>query len=248
MARAYVEAGSRIILTNTFRANRIALGAHAPAVDVAAVNRAGVKISRRAAARRQALVFASVGPSGKLLIAGQLSEAELCEAFAEQSQALARAGADGIVIETMSDLAEARIAVRAALATGLPVVACMAFDSGKNKDRTMTGVTPRQAAQELTRAGAHVIGANCGVGVEQAIALCAELAAASDRPVWIKPNAGLPEWCDGRVIYRVESAGFAACVPALVAAGARFVGGCCGTSPPFIAAICARLGYPAGSA
>jgi len=164
VARLYVQAGSQVILTNTFRANRIVVSSRDPGVDVAAINRAGVEISRRAAAGK-ARVFASIGPSGKLLMTGDVTEEELRSAFAEQARALAEAGADAIVIETMSDLAEAKIALEAAKATGLMTVTCMVYDSGKNKDRTMMGVTPEQAAEELGAAGADVIGANCGNGI-----------------------------------------------------------------------------------
>jgi methionine synthase I (cobalamin-dependent) len=238
VARAYVEAGSRIILTNTFRANRVAFRTHQD--RIADLNRAGVEISRRAT-QGGALVFASIGPSGKLLITGEIDEAELAAAFAEQSQALADAGADGLVVETMADIVEARIAVAAAVATGLPVVGCMVFDSGKNRDRTMTGVTPQEAALELTRAGAHVIGANCGVGIEDGPAICEALASGSTRPIWIKPNAGLPELVAGTVVYRTDPETFAGYLPTLIAAGARFIGGCCGTTPAFVQALHKRL-------
>lgn len=241
VARAYVEAGSRIILTNTFRANRIALGAQLHGASLADINRAGAEISRRAAGVGKALVFASIGPSGKMLIARQITEEVLIATFTEQVQALAAAKADGLVVETMSDLSEACIAVRVAVAIGLPVVACMAFDSGKSKDRTMTGVTPQQAAEELTRAGAHVVGANCGVGIEQSVAICQAMASATDRPIWIKPNAGIPELVDDKVVYLTDPETFASHVPKLVEAGASFIGGCCGTSPRYIAAVRARL-------
>jgi len=143
VARAYVEAGSGIILTNTFRANRIALQRYGEEQHVTEINRAGAQISCRAAAGR-AKVFASIGPSGKLLMTHEVDEAALAAAFGEQARALAEGGADGLVLETMSDLAEARIALEAALATGLPVVACMVFDSGRNRDRTMMGVSPNK--------------------------------------------------------------------------------------------------------
>ncbi|NCC33719.1 MAG: homocysteine methyltransferase, partial [Chloroflexia bacterium] len=133
VANAYVDAGSRIILTNTFGANRFTLARHGLSEKVAEINRAGVEISRRAADGR-ALVFASIGPSGKMLMMGDVSEDDLHAAFAEQARAMADAGADGIVIETMSDPAEAKLAVAAAKKTGLPVVGCMVFDSGPAKD------------------------------------------------------------------------------------------------------------------
>jgi len=240
VARSYVEAGSDVILTNTFRSNRIALGELAGQVSIEELNRAGVGISRRAA-RGQARVFATIGPSGKLLITGQVDEPTLSLAFREQVRALTEAGADGLVVETMTDLTEARLAVDAAVATGLPVVACMVFDSGKQRDRTMMGVTVAQAAETLAASGAHVVGANCGIGVEHALPVCRALRAATTLPIWIKPNAGLPELAGGKTIYRTEAATFAAYVPDLVAAGANFIGACCGSTPAFVAAIRTQL-------
>jgi methionine synthase I (cobalamin-dependent) len=235
VARAYVAAGSRVILTNTFGANRIRLAETALADEVAEINRRGVEISRAAAGR--ARVFASMGPSGKMLLTGETTTDQLRAAFEEQARALAEAGADALAVETMSDPAEAEQAVAAARATGLPVVACMVFDSGRNKDRTMMGTTPEQAAMALAAAGADVIGANCGVGIETAAALCQRLHAATDRPIWLKPNAGLPEIIEGRAVYRTTPETFASHAPALIAAGASFIGGCCGTNPQFIKAL-----------
>ena len=240
VARAYVEAGSRIILTNTFRANRLALARYGLAERVAEINRAGVEISKRAAAGR-ALVFASIGPSGRMLLAGETTEEELAGAFEEQARALAGAGADGLVIETMADLAEARLALNAALPTGLPVVVSLVFDSGRGKDRTMMGVTPEQAARELQHAGAHVIGANCGQGVAGYVEICRRLHAATDLPIWIKANAGMPEFVQGKAVYRMTPEQYAAYVPALLEAGASFIGGCCGTTPAFIQAMAVVL-------
>jgi methionine synthase I (cobalamin-dependent) len=236
VARAYLEAGSQVILTNTFGANRIRLGEQAVADRLAEINARGVEISLKAAAGR-ARVFASIGPTGKLLMSGEVTEAELRAAFAEQAQALAQARPDGLVVETMSDLEEAKLAVSAARETGLPVVACMVFDSGKDKDRTMMGTAPEQAAQALTEAGADVIGANCGQGIAGFIAICRRLHAATERPIWIKANAGLPTMVDGRARYSATPDEFAGYIPELIKAGASFIGGCCGTRPDFIAAI-----------
>lgn len=246
VARAYVEAGSQVILTNTFRANRVALDGAGLASRVAEINRAGVEISRRAAGDRAA-VFASIGPSGKMLMTGEVSAEAVRGAFAEQAQALAAAGADALVVETMADLAEARLAVAAARETGLPVVASMVFDAGKKKDRTMMGATPEQVAAALTEAGADVIGANCGCGVAGYVEICRRLSAATARPVWIKANAGMPELVDGRPVYRMTPEEYGAYVPALVEGGARFIGGCCGTNPGFIRAIKGRIARCASS-
>jgi len=238
VAREYVEAGSEVILTNTFRANRIALAEAGLAGEVGGINRAGVEISRRAAARR-ALVFASIGPSGKMLINGEVSAEDLERAFTEQAESLAQAGPDALLVETMSDLEEARIAARAALATGLPVIVSFAFDTGRNRDRTMMGVTPEMAAAEMRAVGVDAVGANCGAGIERFVPLCARLKAASGLPVWIKPNAGLPAWRDGRAVYLGSPEQFAAHLAPLVEAGAAFVGGCCGTTPAFVRALAA---------
>lgn len=240
VARAYVDAGSQIILTNTFGANRLRLRETAPGNRVADLNRAGVEISRAAAAGR-AKVFASIGPSGKMLMTGETTEDELRAAFEEQAVALAAGGADALVVETMADLAEATIAVRAAKGTGLPVVACMVFDSGRQKDRTMMGATPEQAAAALAEAGADVIGANCGQGIAGFHGICQRLKAATQLPIWIKANAGLPQMVDGRPRYTTTPEEFAGHVPELLRQGASFVGGCCGTNPAFIKAVCAAI-------
>jgi 5-methyltetrahydrofolate--homocysteine methyltransferase len=239
VARAYVEAGSQIILTNTFGANRFILERQGLAAQAGEINWSGVAISKRAAAGK-AQVFASLGPSGKMLMMGEVAEADLLAAFAEQTRQMAIAGADGIVIETMADLGEAKIAVAAAKETGLPVVACMTFDSGANHDRTMMGVTPEQAAEGLAAAGADAIGSNCGQGIAGFVAICRRLKAAlkdQNIPIWIKANAGLPQMKDGKTVYAQTPGEFAAFVPALIEAGASFIGGCCGTSPEFIRAV-----------
>jgi 5-methyltetrahydrofolate--homocysteine methyltransferase len=238
--RDYVEAGSQIILSNTFRANRAALADYGLADQAAAISRAGAELSRRAAGDR-ARVFASIGPSGKMLMAGDISAEELLAAYREQAEALAAGGADGLVVETMAELDEALLAIQAAKETGLPVVACMVFDSGADLDRTMMGVTPEQAATALTEAGVDVVGANCGQGIAGYVEICRRMRSATDLPIWIKANAGLPEMIDGQVVYKTTAAEFASHGPALVAAGANFVGGCCGTSPDFIRALCKEL-------
>ncbi len=231
VARAYAEAGSQIILTNTFRANAIAMHGF----DLDAINRAGVAISRRAAP--QARVFASIGPTGKMLVSGEVSREAVSAAFAAQARSLAAAGADALLIETMSDIEEARLAVEAARLTGLPVVISFAFDSGKNKDRTMMGATPETVAAAMVEAGANGVGANCGVGVELAVAICKRLHAACELPIWIKPNAGLPSVEGSTVHYATSAEFFASHFAALRDAGASFLGGCCGSTPEFIRAL-----------
>ena len=241
VARSYVDAGSRVILTNTFGANRIRLAETDMAERVAEINREGARLSQQAAGGG-AKVFASIGPSGKMLIAGEVTPEELSEAFAEQARALAEGGADALIIETMSDLDEAKLAVGAAKQTGLPVVASVVFDSGKDKDRTMMGATPEQIAEGLADAGADVIGANCGLGIEFFAPICRRLKAAAGLPVWIKPNAGMPELVGADTVYKTSAAQFAAGLPALIDAGADFIGGCCGSTPEFVRMMRDSLG------
>jgi methionine synthase I (cobalamin-dependent) len=243
VAKAYVAAGSQVILTNTFGANRIRLRDQGRADEVSRINRRGVEISLAAAAGG-AKVFASIGPTGKLLMDGELGTDELRAVFNEQTQALAQAGAEGLVIETMSELEEARLAVEAARETDLPVVASMVFDSGKAKDRTMMGQTPEQAAQVLSQAGADVIGANCGQGIAGFVSICQRLRSATERPLWIKANAGLPTLVAGQPKYHVGPVEFASYVPELLAAGAGFIGGCCGTTPDFVSELARCIHLP----
>jgi methionine synthase I (cobalamin-dependent) len=240
VVRGYLDAGSQIVLTNTFQANRMSLSGHGLVDRMSEINHAGVEISRRAAEGR-AHVFASMGPSGKMLCMGQVSEEELASVFAEQAGMLAAAEPDALVIETMSDVAEAKLAVVAAKETGLPVIASVVFDAGKDKDRTMMGTTPEQVAEELLAAGADVVGANCGQGPESYVAVCRRLHVAGGGPVWIKPNAGLPRMEDGQVVFDTSPEQFASCATELIAAGACFVGGCCGTTPEFIRALKQRI-------
>ncbi|MDR2346021.1 MAG: homocysteine S-methyltransferase family protein [Planctomycetaceae bacterium] len=236
VAESYVAAGSNVILSNTFGGTRFVLSRHNCADKVEAINRAGVGISIKAA-KDKAKVFASVGPSGMMLISGNVTEQELYDAFLEQVTAIGKENPDGIIIETMSDPAEASIAVKAAKTTGLPVAVSMVFDSGKNKDRTMMGTTPEQAVSILTEAGADIIGANCGQGIDGFIPICKRMRAVTKLPIWMKANAGLPQVVEGKTIYSQSPEEFAEKTKLLIEAGANFIGGCCGTTPNFIAAM-----------
>jgi len=237
VARAYADAGSQVILTNTFRANSIAMP-ELSATELDAVNRAGVDLSKKGAAAR-ALVFASIGPIGKILMSGDVTSEQVSASFAAQAKSLAAAGADALLIETMSDIEEARLAVEAARQTGLPVLASFAFDSGKNKDRTMMGSTPEAVATAMVEAGADAVGANCGVGVESSVAICERLHAACSLPIWMKPNAGLPKMEGTAIRYETSADYFASFFAALRDAQASFVGGCCGSTPEFVRALVA---------
>ncbi len=237
IGEAYVRAGAQIILTNTFGASRIMLERHHLADRTTEINRIGAELSRQAAGNR-ALVFGSVGPTGKLLMMGEGTADELSATFEEQARALKEGGVDGLVIETMSDLEEAVLATKAAAATGLPVVACMVYDSGPDHAHTMMGITPEQAAEALEKAGAWAVGANCGRGPADFYPVCNTFRAATSLPLWMKPNAGMPEMEDGKAVYRMTAQEFAAAARRLwEEAGATFIGGCCGTDPAFIEAL-----------
>ncbi len=236
VARGYVDAGSQVILTNSFGASRMMLARHNLDSKTVEINRAAAAISKKAAAGR-VLVFASIGPTGKMLMMEDCTEDEMLATFTEQATALAAGGADALVVETMGDIAEATIAIKAARTTGLPVIASMVFDAGADKDRTMMGVTPEDAVAALSAAGADVIGSNCGQGIEGFIPICKRMHAVTKLPLWMKANAGLPVMKDGKAIYTITPEQFASRIPELVAAGANFVGGCCGTSPDFIRSV-----------
>jgi len=234
VAAEYVAAGAQIILTNTFCGNRVSLAKHGFDGRADEFNEAGARLSKEAAGE-SVQVFASMGPTGKILMVDEISEDEVYEAFAEQSRALARGGADAIVVETMTELAEIVAAVRAVREnTDLGVVASMTFDSGPEQTDTMMGVSPRQAVEGLTAAGAGMIGCNCGVGIENYIKVARLLRETTDLPIWVKANAGLPELIEGRLVYKESPQEYAAKIPQLIEAGANVIGGCCGTTPEHI--------------
>ncbi|MBT5927594.1 MAG: methionine synthase [Verrucomicrobia bacterium] len=240
VAESYASAGSQIVLTNTFGANRIRLLEASLETQAVAINQKGAELSKTAVGDR-AKVFGSIGPSGKMLCVGEVTAESLSEAFLEQAMALAEGGADGLVIETMSDPEEARLAVHAAKQTQLPVVACMVYDSGKALDRTMMGTTPEKSVEVLIEAGADVIGANCGQGIEGFLPLCKRMKAVCHLPIWIKANAGLPELIEGESVYKTTPEEFIAWVDPLINEGADFIGGCCGTSQDFIRSVAEAL-------
>jgi len=176
IAESYVNAGADIILTNTFGASPIKLAKAGLDASAEEINRRGAEISR-AAAGDETLVFASIGPTGEFMVpVGTLTESELVACFARQARALAQGGANGIVIETFTDLNEAKAALRAVReSTSLPVVVSMTYDKGPKGYATMMGVMPHQAAAELENDGADVVGANCGSGIENIIEIVAAL-------------------------------------------------------------------------
>ncbi len=245
--RRYVEAGSDLIHTNTFGATPIKLAAaglegHCPPRGIKGgelcreVNAAAVELARRAA-RPETFVAGDLGPTGKMLPpVGDASEEELHEAFDEQTAALAQAGVDLFSIETMYDLREARAALAAALATGLPVFASMTFEARPRGHFTIMGERIVPSLGALARAGATAVGFNCSVVAAQMVGMVREAREAIDVALLAQPNAGQPRATGNGVVYDATPEGFAREVLDLVDAGARLVGGCCGTDPDFIRA------------
>jgi 5-methyltetrahydrofolate--homocysteine methyltransferase len=239
--KAYAEAGADFVLTNTFGANPWALRRHRCADALESINRAGAELARRAVPAG-IFILGDIGPTGALLKPlGDATVDQFHEAFLQQANALLAGSADGIIVETMSAVEETVAAVRAAREAGAPfVVASMAFDKTKDGSfRTMMGVRPEYAARALLAAGADIVGANCGTNMAPAdfAALTEALLTAVTCPVIIQPNAGRPELVGDRTVYRLSPEDFASVMRGTVRAGARIVGGCCGTTPAHIAAL-----------
>jgi 5-methyltetrahydrofolate--homocysteine methyltransferase len=236
VATEYIAAGAQLVKTNSFGGNRFKLQSAGLDQRVAEINETAAACSRRAAGD-SVLVMGSIGPTGKMLIMQEVSEDEMLAAFSEQAAALARGGADLILVETMSDLDEARIAVAAAReASGLEIACTMTFEKTVSGEyRSMMGVSPSEMCETIIAAGAQFIGSNCGNGIEQMIPIAAEIrAAAPDTPIIIHANAGMPVLVDGVTTFPETPEEMARHLPALVEAGANIIGGCCGTSPEHI--------------
>lgn len=242
IARQYVLAGSDMVETNSFGANRYKLDYFELDDMVYSLNKAAAEASRKAVGP-DGIVLGSVGPTGKFLITGEVSEAELFSAFEEQARGLRSGGADAIIVETMTDLEEAVIAVRAAKSTGLDVVCTMTFDLLPDGTyRSMMGVAPADMVEPLLEAGADVLGTNCGNGLAGMVNIVREIRSVNaEVPILVHANAGLPEYVDGQTRFPETPEMMAEHVDALVEAGAIILGGCCGTGPDHIRAIRNRL-------
>ncbi len=239
VARRYIDAGADMIESNSFGGTRFKLEHFGLADRVGEINEAAAKISRQAAGPGK-WVIASIGPTGKMLVTGEVSEEDLYAAFKEQAVALAKGGADALCIETMSAPDEAALAIRAAREnTDCEIICTFTFQKGaKGQYRTMMGVSPTQAAQAAVKAGAHIIGPNCGNGMEQMIEIVKEMrAAAPNTPILVHANAGLPKNVGGVDVFPETPQDMASRVKAVIAAGATIIGGCCGTGPDHIRAI-----------
>ncbi len=250
LVRRYAEAGSDIVYTNTFGANRIRLRRFGLEKKVADLNRLAVQIARQGIASAKLnrpspiafpFIVASIGPTGELLEPyGDLEPEAAKAAFAEQAAALSEAGVDAIVCETFTDLKEALICLQAVRSvTQAPVLVSMSFEES---GRTMMGVTPEEAVRRLSDAGAVVVGANCSIGpevVERAVRAMKE--ASSDTMLLAKPNAGKPQLVGEKAVYPVMPDDMATFALSMKGLGVAIIGGCCGTTPEHIAAMAGVL-------
>lgn len=238
--KAYVDAGSDCITTNTFGGSRIMLERHDDGSRVAAINRAAAEIAREALGGTRGYILGDIGPFGGLLEPyGDIPESRVEDAFSEQAEALVSGGVDAIIIETQTALEELAIGIRAANAAGAPcVIGSMAFDKMLESDdvRTMMGTSPEQAAKLMVEEGVDIIALNCGTGVDMKLA--AETVKlyreTCELPVMAQPNAGLPVVENMKVVYKETPDEMAEGVAGLLEAGARIIGGCCGSTPDHI--------------
>ena len=238
--KAYVDAGSDCITTNTFGGSRIMLERHAEGNRVAAINRAAAGLAREAFGSKRGFVLGDIGPFGGLLEPyGDIPQSRVEDAFGEQAEALVAGGVDAIIIETQTALEELGIGIRAAKAAGAScVIGSMAFDKMLESDdvRTMMGTSPEHAAELMVEEGCDIIALNCGTGVDMRLAadtvkLYRETC---ELPVMAQPNAGLPVVENMKVVYKETPDEMAEGVTGLLEAGARIIGGCCGSTPHHI--------------
>jgi len=242
LGRSYVEAGSRVLLTNTFRSNPVSLGEFGLERECGRLNRRAVELAHRATAGSpEVLIFGSIGP---IRFVGPFDRAErrnLRTAFAAQVEALESAGVDALLCETFGQVEEAELAVELALESGLPTLISFSFGPAAVGAPPSAPISPEQCARRMAAAGVDAIGANCGTGSADAAGLSARLRSATTLPIWIKPNLAM------RPVGPIDHASVLATVDFidnLIAAtqrGADFVGGCCGSTPLHIQALALRL-------
>jgi 5-methyltetrahydrofolate--homocysteine methyltransferase len=243
--RAYLQAGSDAVLTNTFGANKYALARHGLAEKVEEINTAAAEIARKAAGDEK-YVLGDIGPSGDFLEPlGNLKPQELKEAFAVQAKALAAGGVDGFIIETMTALDEAAVGVEAVKSvSNLPVFVSLAYDPAGEDFKTMMGVDPADAVGQLTALGVDAIGFNCGsLTLDQYVKLARIYASQVEGKtvLFAEPNAGRPELVEDKAVYKVTAEAFAQAAKEIHSAGFNIIGGCCGTTPEHIKAVAEQL-------
>jgi methionine synthase I (cobalamin-dependent) len=242
--RGYLDAGSRIVMTNTFGGNRLRLRLHGLDTRASELNRTAAILLRAEvdAAGGRALVAGDIGPSGEIMAPlGTLDEDEATDVFAEQAAALIAGGVDLIWIETMSHLSEITAAIRGArrVSPTIPIIATMTFDT---RGHTMMGVSPEAAAHALLDAGADAVGGNCGNGPDELLPVIEKMRAVEPDAVLVaKSNAGMPELVDLRAVYRADPATMAEAGVGFRSAGARIIGACCGSTPAHLAAMADAL-------
>jgi 5-methyltetrahydrofolate--homocysteine methyltransferase len=243
IAKSYIDSGADIILTNSFGGSPFKLEHYGLKDRTAELNEAAAAISREAAGEDH-FVLGSIGPTGVMLMMGEVSEQALYDGFSIQAQSLKKGGVDAICIETMSAIDEASLAIRAAKeSTGLEVACTFTFDKTANGEfRTMMGVSPAEMVQALKEAEADIIGTNCGNGFDQMIEIVQEIRKVdSTTPVLVHANAGKPTFQDGKTIFPETPEMMAGKVQSLIQSGANIIGGCCGTTPQHIHALTVRV-------
>ncbi len=239
IAKAYIDAGSDMVETNSFGASSFKLEHFGLSDKAFDINKAAAELSRRAAGKDKH-VIASIGPTGKLLLMGDVTEDELYDSFKEQAMGLEAGGADACCIETFSALDEATIAIKAVKEnTNLEVICTFTFEETVNGDyRTMMGVSPEQMVEATFAAGADIVGTNCGNGMEKMAAIVKSMRLYNaDIPILVHANAGMPKNIAGKVVYPETPEEMAKNVLDVIRAGADIVGGCCGTTPEHISAM-----------
>jgi len=239
IARLYLDAGAEIIQTNTFGGSPLKLASYSLDNRTEEINGRAVRALRNAVGDK-AYIFASCGPCGKLLEPyGDSSAEEIFESFRRQLRTIIGEGVDAICVETMTDLAEATLAVQAArsISTTIPICATMTFDSTPKGFRTVMGTSIEQAARGLAAAGADVIGSNCGNGIVNMVQIAAEFRKFTSLPIIIQSNAGIPVLKEGAVVYPETAEFMAEKSKELFKIGVKIIGGCCGTTPEHTAAL-----------
>jgi 5-methyltetrahydrofolate--homocysteine methyltransferase len=239
IASLYFQAGADIMQTNTFGGSSLKLSNYQLESKTKEINRKAVEAAKKAVDSK-AYISGSCGPSGEMLKPyGNVEKETIYNSFLEQISALIESGVDLICIETMTDLQEAILAVKAAKTVSplIPVMATMTFDKIPKGFYTIMGISIEKAVEGLTGSGADIIGSNCGHGIDNMIEIAKQIKKISDRPIMIQSNAGLPENKGNELVYPESSSYFAEKTIELIEAGVSIIGGCCGTTPEHIKAI-----------